>query len=160
MLAGHLVSGGCLSVSSRRKAVEIIKDFMKVFIPLDYDEDLKCLNESILHHTTAYIKTTMVIEARTHVLKSGDLSTRSLHDKDIKKGAKDVTKEVLNEIGDIYRQRLYLYFGDEEGLVSFVYHRVYDAMYDFSRDWNQKVIMKFRSGKFAAESVATEGGGT
>ena len=149
-LANRLTSSGCLISSKKHVTVEIINDFLKNFTPLNYKEDLQCLQESILHYTTARLKE-LVLEARATMLSNGKMG-RILNDNDIEESSKEITKNVLEEIGENYRQRLYLYFGNEEGVVTYIFHRVHDSVTDFCMNENKQAISRYKARRIVSEN--------
>ena len=153
ILLDQLLRKGCINTSRKTQAFETIGVFLKsVSVPLKYEEDLKCLHESILHYSTSYIKNTLMLSARTTIRGDGSMG-RLFQDKDVSNAAKEITREVLGEIGDNYQQRLHIYFGNKEGVITFIYNRVHDAICDYCVEQNKKTLSKNKAKQIVSQNI-------
>ena len=117
----------------------ITSHFLKI-IPLDFNKDTELLNESIAYNVRSYFLE--IIEPIARRTYNNKKYGRLLNDEEHIKATQNITLKIIEELGDVYKQRLSVYFGDEEPFIKYVFKRVKDRLLSGILEYNKGFLNK------------------
>ena len=103
-----------------------------------FSSDAEFLLHSLSHHVQTYFKQVMEPLAKIHHAKNQ--TGRLMRDEEIVSAATELTTQIFRELGREYSQHMYRYFGDEEGLVAYVFNRVQDMLLNEAIRYNDRYL--------------------
>ena len=106
------------------------------------------------HHTEIYIKNTLVPIIETWLVEGNKAQNgRIINDDDLSTACTEITEAVIKEIGESYQKRLFLYFDNLDKLIQYILNRVYNTIFDFAVEENQKYIKSRKTKKIILETA-------
>lgn len=135
-----LVEAGVLPAADRDRALSAVTAALPA--PpggaYSFSSDAEFLLHSLSHHVQTYFKQVMEPLAKIHHAKNQ--TGRLMRDEEIVNAATELTTQIFRELGREYTQHMYRYFGDEEGLIAYVFNRVQDMLLNEAIRYNDRYL--------------------
>jgi hypothetical protein len=139
-----LLSENIIGINQVEKVESILISFLSSLLPLNFANDTEFLKECIDYNVRMYFKE--ILEPEAARFFSNKTYGRFMNDEDLKKSTKIVTEHVLEELGDNYKRRLSIYFGEEEPFITYVFKRIKEQLLlginEFNKSFYKRINYK------------------
>ena len=137
-IVAALVAAGVVAAGDAERARALVGPLIPRPTTYNFKQDTEFLHASIEHHVQTYFKQVMEPLAKIHHAKNQ--TGRLMRDEEIVNAATELTTQIFRELGREYTQHMYRYFGDEEGLIAYVFNRVQDMLLNEAIRYNDRYL--------------------
>ena len=153
-----LERAGVVAPAHRHTVLKILNDTIPKNATYNFKADSEFLLSLIDHHVSGYFK--RVLHPLALTFHSNRKSGRMIKDEEVSSAAIELTTTVINEVGYDYKLHMCKYFGDDAGLATFVYSRIFDLLIDMAKEFNDQYLDKLNSSTRKAMRPVVPASGT
>jgi len=125
---------------------------------LKFEEDGQFLAASIRDHVSSFFRFIFLPQIKAVFPSGSKVTGRLVKDEEINEKSEALTEQIVAEIGPQYRALMCArYFGDDVGMVQYVYTRVRDMLMNFAVEYNE-TYHRTAAGLSAARELEKSGG--
>jgi hypothetical protein len=117
-----------------------------------FDADSVFLQHCMSYHVGAYFRQVMEPAARAHRANS-KITGKLFRDDEVENAARVLVETIAGELSPGYTEHMYKYFGDLDGLATYLYSRVRGILIEEALKYNNEFIDRVSKGSQAAAIV-------